>query len=198
MNPRSSWSVLFTICRRAASSLRERSGSTLYRRSLISDCRTTFAIAWAGPSWTWRATRRSSSRISAVIFACSVVKLATMLLGACWATLVGHLRPLDPPLAHRVHDGLGAVVHRELAQDARHVVLHRLLGDREGVGDLLVRHPLGDVVEDLDLSRRQRSEDVRAAGPVHRELAEFGEHLRRDRGLREDLLVDDELAVPHL
>src|SRR4026209_955901 len=65
----------------------------------------------------------------------------------------------DPALAHRVDDGLGPVVDRQLAEDRAHVVLDGLLGDRQGVGDLLVGHALGDVVEDLDLARRERRED---------------------------------------
>ena len=60
---------------------------------------------------------------------------------------------LDPALAHGIHHGLGAVVDRELAQDAAHVVLDRLLADRQRVGDLLVGHPLRDVVQDLHLAR---------------------------------------------
>src|SRR4051794_39946484 len=52
------------------------------------------------------------------------------------------LRHLDPALAHRVHDGLGAVVDGQLPQDRAHVVLDGLLGDRQGVGDLLVGHAL--------------------------------------------------------
>src|SRR4051794_38871262 len=63
------------------------------------------------------------------------------------------LRHLDPALAHRVHDGLGPVVDGQLAQDRAHVVLDGLLADRQGIGDLLVGHALGDVVEDLDLAR---------------------------------------------
>jgi hypothetical protein len=63
------------------------------------------------------------------------------------------LRDLDPALPHGVDDGLGAVVDGELAQDARHVVLDGLLRDGERVGDLLVRHALGDVVQDLDFTR---------------------------------------------
>ena len=78
------------------------------------------------------------------------------------------------------------------------MVLHGLLGDRERVRDLLVRHALRDVVQDLHLARRQRREHARRAGAVHRELAELGEHLRGDGGLREDLLVDDELAGANL
>src|SRR5256886_9302691 len=70
MNPRSSCSVLLTICRSEASSPRDFWASTSKRRSLISDWRTTFAIACAGPSWTCRAMRlRSSSCVSTT--ACS-------------------------------------------------------------------------------------------------------------------------------
>src|SRR5205085_420494 len=196
MKPRSSCSVLFTIWRRAASSFRDRSWSTLYRRSLISDWRTTFAIACAGPSWTWRAIRRrSSSCVSTTawssLFSSSTgaapIGIGGMLKSASWsralatrvwtrsrslrlawsapgspseprflrAHLAAHLRSFDPALAHRVDDRLRPVVHRQLPQDARHVVLHGLLGDREGVRDLLIRHALSDVVEDLHLARRE-------------------------------------------
>jgi hypothetical protein len=63
------------------------------------------------------------------------------------------LGDLDPALAHSVDDGLRAVVDRQLAQDRAHVVLHRLLADAQRIRDLLVRHALGDVVQDLDLAR---------------------------------------------
>src|SRR5258708_5576830 len=65
-------------------------------------------------------------------------------------SVLGHL---DPALAHRVHHGLGPVVDGQLAQDRAHVVLDGLLADRQRVGDLLVGHALGDVVEDLDFTR---------------------------------------------
>jgi len=71
------------------------------------------------------------------------------------------LRYPNPALLHRIHDGLRAVVDRQLAQDRAHVVLDGLLADRQGIGNLLVGHAPGDVVEDLDLARRQRSEDRR-------------------------------------
>ena len=77
------------------------------------------------------------------------------------------------------------------------MILHRLLGDGQRVGHFLVRHALRDVVEDLNLPRREWREDVRRAGTVHRKLAEFRQHLRRDRRPAEDLLVDDELAAAH-
>src|SRR5437868_8203601 len=107
------------------------------------------------------------------------------------------LRHLDPALAHRVDDGLGPIVHRELPEDRAHVVLDGLLADRQGVGDLLVGHALGDVVEDLDLARRQRREDRLGLLAVDGQLAELLEHARGDGRLREDLVVDEELALGH-
>jgi transposase len=83
--------------------------------------------------------------------------------------LCGHL---DPTLAHRVHAGLRAVVHRQLAQDGAHVVLDGLLADRQGVGGLLVGHPLGDVIQDLHLARGERRENRRSLLAVCRQLAE--------------------------
>src|SRR2546421_6291588 len=61
MKPRSSCSVLLTICRSDASSPLDFWASTSKSRSLISDWSTTFAIACAGPSWTCRAIRLRSS-----------------------------------------------------------------------------------------------------------------------------------------
>src|SRR5689334_9568162 len=100
------------------------------------------------------------------------------------------LRHLDPALPHRVDDRLGAVVHGELPEDRAHVVLDGLLADREGIGDLLVGHALGDVVEDLDLARREGSEDRLGLLAVDGQLAELLEDPARDGGLREDLVVD--------
>src|SRR5262245_13911202 len=119
-------------------------------------------------------------------------------LGAAFAHRVpapSVLGDLDPSLAHGVDDGLGPVVDRQLAEDRAHVVLDRLLADRQRVGDLLVRHALGDVVEDLDLARGERREDGRGLLAVHRQLAELLEDTRRDRRLREDLVVDQVLAA---
>src|SRR6185312_14438605 len=60
--------------------------------------------------------------------------------------------------------------------------------------DLLVRHALGDVVEDLDLARRERREDRGCLLAVDGQLAELLEDARGDRRLREDLVVDQVLA----
>src|SRR6266508_59681 len=100
----------------------------------------------------------------------------------------------DPALTHRVDDGLGPVIDGQLAEDRAHVVLDGLLADRQGVGDLLVGHALGDVVEDLHLARGERGEDGRGLLPIDGQLAEFLEDPAGDRRLGEDLVVDQVLA----
>src|SRR5690606_17833919 len=68
----------------------------------------------------------------------------------------GARRPdLDPTVADGTEDCLNAVVHLQLPQHRRHVVLHRLLGDEQRFGDLLVREALRYAVEHLDLTDRQ-------------------------------------------
>src|SRR5690606_8984551 len=52
-----------------------------------------------------------------------------------------------------VDGGFGAPVHAELEQQVRHVVLDRLLGHVQLLGDLTVRHTLREVTEDLLLLR---------------------------------------------
>ena len=48
------------------------------------------------------------------------------------------------------------------------------------VGDLLVRHALGDVVQDLHLARRERREDRGRLLAVDRQRPELLEHPRGD------------------
>src|SRR5215212_3479710 len=103
--------------------------------------------------------RSSISSISAVTASASATSAAASSSGVRTAATISVLGHLDPALAHRVDDGLGPVVHGELPEDRAHVVLDGLLADRQRVGDLLVRHSLGDVVEDLDLAGRERRED---------------------------------------
>jgi WD40 repeat protein len=67
------------------------------------------------------------------------------------------------------------------------MVLDGLLADRKGVGDLLVRHSLGDVVQDLDLARGKRSEDGGRLLAVDRQLAELLQNAARYGWLGEDL-----------
>src|SRR3970040_890597 len=95
-----------------------------------------------------------------------------------WRSVLGKL---DPTLTHGVHDGLSPVVDAQLAQDGRHVVLYGLLADAEGVGDLLVGHALGDVVQDLHLAWRQRRKDGLGIRAIDRQLAELLEDATGDR-----------------
>src|SRR5438034_10357716 len=171
-------------------------------------CRLASVLAWlmsrsisSTSPWTASAAaaRRAAMSAAEVISPSAVSSSGGASAGAgataSAGTVTSVLRHLDPALAHRIHDGLGPVVDGQLAQDRAHVVLHGLLADRQRVGDLLVGHALGDVVEDLDLARRQRREDRLGLLAVDRELAELLEDARRDGRLGEHLVVDEELAL---
>src|ERR1700704_1378355 len=104
-------------------------------------------------------SRAASSEASAPALVGWSGMVVTVRAEACTPCLI--LRHPDPALAHRVHDGLGPVVDGQFAEDGAHVILDRLLADRQGIWDLLIGHALGNVVEDLDLARRQRGENRR-------------------------------------
>src|SRR6185369_11112788 len=53
-------------------------------------------------------------------------------------------------------EGLGAAVNVELLIDVAHVALYRARGEEEFVGDLLVREPTRDVLQNLQLTLAQR------------------------------------------
>ena len=59
---------------------------------------------------------------------------------------------LDPAAAQGVDHGLGAVVHRQLAENRGDVILDGLVGDLQSPGDLFVAVAAGDVVEHFDLT----------------------------------------------
>src|SRR5262249_52916266 len=101
---------------------------------------------------------------------------------------------LDPAVAERVDHRLRAVVHRQLAQDRRDVVLHRLVADLEGARDLLVAVAARDVLEHLDLARRERREERLDLSIGVRQLAELLEDAGGDERAGEDALVDQVLA----
>ena len=61
-----------------------------------------------------------------------------------------HYPPLD-----RCRNRLRLGDHTELTQDMLYVILHRVLGNVQRVGDLLVRQSLHDQLEHLNLSRAQ-------------------------------------------
>ncbi len=60
---------------------------------------------------------------------------------------------LDQPLAHRVEDGLRAIVNLQLLVHVADVVANGLLADVQPPGDLLVGQARSKQFEDLDLAR---------------------------------------------
>src|SRR5215210_2032826 len=62
---------------------------------------------------------------------------------------------VDDRIAERDGDGMGAGVRLQLGEDVPHVALHRLLRDEEALGDVGVRHAVGEKLEDLPLPLRQ-------------------------------------------
>src|SRR6185312_15892120 len=87
-----------------------------------------------------------------------------------------------------------AVVHGQLAQDGRDVVLHRLVADAEAARDLLVAVAAGDVLQHFYFTRRQRDEDWLRFWPDAGELAELAQHARGQQRPGEDAVVDEVVA----
>ena len=54
------------------------------------------------------------------------------------------------------YDGLGPVMHAQLAIDAAGVLFDRVEGDDQRLGDVLVRVSLADQVQDLELAIGER------------------------------------------
>ena len=65
-----------------------------------------------------------------------------------------------------VYARLGTPLHVQFGQQVRHVVLDRLLGQEHVLGDLTVRLPLGDQVEDAALLVGERRPERLLFGPV--------------------------------
>src|SRR5689334_4298096 len=65
------------------------------------------------------------------------------------------------PLAQRVERRLGSAGQVQLGEDAADVGAHGALADHSAVGDLLVREPLGDQAQNLDLALGERLLDQR-------------------------------------
>src|SRR5207247_2635637 len=80
---------------------------------------------------------------------------------------------------HREQCRLGAVVHPELPEDARDVVLDRLLADEEPLPDLPVRLAGGEELQDLLLARGERVELLAVALLLALAL-ELAQHAPRD------------------
>src|SRR5690349_19487824 len=94
-----------------------------------------------------RADRRSSSRRGSAARLRAIAAEPT-----CWS---GRADP-GPWSVQQLggeHRGLGASFETELGEDARHVVLHRLLGEEQLLADLAVGQALGDQLEDATLLR---------------------------------------------
>src|SRR3954454_8431768 len=60
---------------------------------------------------------------------------------------------------------LGAPAQAGLLADAREVVLHRARRDVQLLADLVVRQPVGDEAQDLELALRQQRTHRRALAP---------------------------------
>src|SRR5687767_6801580 len=112
-------------------SSRARTGSESSRRSTISARSTMLLRVCEGPSLSARARRLRSSSIEPV--AGAAVSGGAFWAGTCPEEAASTAKTrlaegfhLDPALPQRVHDSLGAVIHGELLQDGRDVVLHRL------------------------------------------------------------------------
>src|SRR5680860_454970 len=89
---------------------------------------------------------------------------------AVLSSLSGSLVTPDQPLAHGVESGLGAALEAKLREQVGYVRFHRRLGDVEMLGDALVRAPLGDVGEHLDLALGQRLAQLRRPHLAHQAL----------------------------
>ena len=107
------------------------------------------------------------------------------------------------PVAHDIRRGLGPALEAELREDRAHVVLDGLVRQEDGVGDLLVRAPVGQEQEDLPLLPRsgvRRLVDIGAG----RDLADTVEDPLRDGRVEQRLSPAggrqdrDELGGPRL
>src|SRR6266545_3149463 len=92
-------------------------------------------------------------------------------------------------VAGQVRGGLGPAGHLELRQDARHVVLHGLLGEVELLADLAVGAPVRDQRQDPFLLRRQPGQALVAHQVLA--LAEAVQDGRGDRGIQQALARAD-------
>src|SRR2546430_24883 len=86
---------------------------------------------------------------------------------------------VDDRVAKGNRHGMGARVRLQLREDVPHVALDGLLADEEPAGDVRVRHPVGEQLQDLAL-----------AGGQH-VLTVPGEERRHQRGVDEALARDD-------
>ena len=100
----------------------------------------------------------------------------------------------------RPHRRLGPARHAELGEQVRHVVLHRLLRQEQLVGDLAVRAPLGEEMQDLALLLGERAESLVLGRALTDPAQQRGGHGRVEQGLarRDPPHGVDEVGAPHL
>src|SRR4051794_31716060 len=100
---------------------------------------------------------------------------------------------IQPALPPRVLDCLDAARDVELAEDVLHVVLDRVIRERELQRDLAITQSPGHEPEDVELARGepQRLERLRSAAQL-RQLREAGEHRVGHGGRRRHLAADRE------
>src|SRR4029077_19467657 len=104
----------------------------------------------------------------------------TIAAAATAATIATAL--VDDRVTKRDRNRVRARVGLELGEDVAHVALHGLLADEEPRGDVRVRHPVGQQLQDLALAGGQHVLAV---------AREEGRHQRRvDEALAGDHLVD--------
>src|SRR5919204_5288564 len=107
---------------------------------------------------------------------------STDTLAAAATTATRRKALVDDRFAKRNCDGVRSRVGLELREDVPHVALDRLLADEEPAGDVGVRHPVGEQLQNLALAA---GEHVLAVA------REEGRHQRRvDEALAGDDLVD--------
>jgi two-component system, NarL family, sensor histidine kinase DevS len=107
-----------------------------------------------------------------------------------WRRRSALLRRAFSPLleAGRVDGGLGAPLHPQLREEVRDVVLDRLLREMDLPGDLPVRKPVGDELEDVALLGSQLGETL----VLLRTLAEAFEHRPGDCRIEQRLTLGNE------
>src|SRR5579872_2620710 len=82
----------------------------------------------------------------------------------------------------RLHDGLGAAVHPELAQNSRDLVSHRLFAGAKTAGNRLIAETFRDGVENLSFARGQFAKrEIRGRGLLGQKLIERRRELQPRR-----------------
>src|SRR5207253_3008784 len=131
------------------------------------------------PSSTSRTSSMASDGIASHV-AASV--RAALYAGMATRTRVSGSADVEELLAHGVDDRLHPRVQVQLLEDVAHVVLDRVLGDVEVLGDLAVAHALGHELQHLELAVGEtgRGELLLLLGALD-EGVELGQELRGHR-----------------